>query len=458
MNLRIRFAIACLLASGVFGLFAMPVADELAAVKPLVSELMKPDMDALKAGKKSRADVAKSALSLATQAESSAAKLLLTRNAFNLYMKAGEYEPAEGALDAMLKAVPDYPADELQELLEKALYPVPNKKAPQLRARLAEVKTKAASAVQVKKLKALLEKTPEDPALNLRLGTTYALQNDWNNARSAFAKCSNADLAKAAKTELDLENPPAKVADLWWSIELPKKDPKLTASIRSHAADLYKSALPSLTGLTKVQAERRIGETKRKDLQIEKSGVKGGEWVYCSGGAFYLDTGIIPKDTMSIEWDVRFPEKYKGNRNFSGANCSGKGMCINTGTSNADVMEFYDVKWQNGADTSKCLLMDSSKRNCITWCSSGISVNGQLVVKSPLQTCMSSLVLFDRNRNGKPGGSSSECWVYGLKIRDGNRILLDYRPKQKGEIAGFWDKVSGRFITPSAGQLKFGKD
>lgn len=244
---------------------AMPTAEEIAAVKPLVAELMKPDMDAMKLGRKSKVDVAKSAMQLIVQADTPAAKMLLARGAFQNFVKGGDYEAAEKALDALLKAVPDYPADEQQELLEKALYPLPLKKAPQLRARLADIRQKASSAVQVRKIKAMLEKSPDDPALHLRLATAYALQADWPNAVAAFAKSSDAALVQAAKAELDSTHPPAKTADLWWSVELPKSSARLASAIRSHAAVLYTKALPALSGLAKVQAERRIQEASAEE-------------------------------------------------------------------------------------------------------------------------------------------------------------------------------------------------
>ena len=241
---------------------AMPTEREIAEVKPLVAELMKPDTDAMKAGRKSKVDVAKSAMLLIVKADTPAAKLLLARGAFQNFVKGGDYDAAEKALDVLLKAVPDYPADEQQELIEKALHTVPSKKAPQLRARLAEVKQKANLSMQIKKVKALLEKSPDDPALNLRLATAYALQDDWPHAVPAFAKSSSAVLANAAKAELDPDHPPAKTADLWWSVELPKSSDGLTSALRSHAATLYSRALPSLSGLQKVQAERRIHEAQ----------------------------------------------------------------------------------------------------------------------------------------------------------------------------------------------------
>ena len=124
--------------------FAMPTQEELDRVKPLVQDLMKPDFDAMKQGKKSRADVAKSAMDLYAKADSSAAKILLARCAFSYYAKAGEYEAAEKSLDALLAAVPDYPAPDLAELLEKTLHPIPLKAAPNLRDRIAAVENRKA--------------------------------------------------------------------------------------------------------------------------------------------------------------------------------------------------------------------------------------------------------------------------------------------------------------------------
>ena len=258
---------------------AMPSADELEKVKPLVQDLMKSDLDAMKLGKKSRADVAKSAMSLYPQAESQAAKLLLARSAFNLYVKAGEYEAAEKALDALLSAVPDYPALEQAELLEKALYPVPYKAAPNLRARLAAIKEKAQAAGQLKSLLTGFDSLSDGPkrkAAATRIAISYVSLGDWPNAVKYFA-LSDSPAAAAAQEELKLAGEPEasrsydKAANDWWSVELPKRDSKLALSFRAHAADLYAKALPTLTGLAKVQADRRI---KEYGAELASSGSK----------------------------------------------------------------------------------------------------------------------------------------------------------------------------------------
>ncbi len=251
-------------------LCAMPTSEEQEKVRPLVQGLMKPDLDAMKQGKKSRSDVAKSAMDLYSKADSPAAKMLLARNALNLYAKAGEYEAAESALDALLSAVPDYPAVDIAELLEKTLHPLPNRAAPNLRARLAAVKDKAQAASQLKKLLPVYDTLAEGPkrrACAARIASAYVVLDDWPNANKYFA-VSDSPAAAAASAELKLQDEPEasrpydKPADAWWSVELPKKDAKLSAAIRSHAAALYAKSLPSLKGLAKVQAERRIAEVE----------------------------------------------------------------------------------------------------------------------------------------------------------------------------------------------------
>lgn len=287
-------------------LCAMPTAEEQEKVRPLVQGLMKPDLDAMKQGKKSRSDVAKSAMDLYSKADSPAAKMLLARNALNLYAKAGEYEAAESALDALLAAVPDYPAVDIAELLEKTLHPIPNRAAPNLRARLAAVKDKAQAASQLKKLLSIYDTLAEGPkrkACATRIAFAYAVLDDWPNANKYFV-VSDSPAAAAASAELKLQDEPEasrpydKPADAWWSVELPKKDAKLSAAIRSHAAALYAKSLPSLKGLAKVQAERRIAEVESAAEQEAPRGTSAAEsakhtGVKLIGNTVKLNKGIL---------------------------------------------------------------------------------------------------------------------------------------------------------------------
>lgn len=281
-------------------LCAMPTAEEQEKVRPLVQGLMKPDLDAMKLGKKSRSDVAKSAMDLYSKADSPAAKMLLARNALNLYAKAGEYEAAESALDALLAAVPDYPAVDIAELLEKTLHPIPNRAAPNLRARLAAVKDKAQATSQLKKLLPVygtLAEGPKRKACAARIASAYVALDDWPNANKYFA-VSDSPAAAAASAELKLQDEPEasrpydKPADAWWLVELPKKDAKLYAAIRTHAAALYAKSLPSLKGLAKVQAERRIAEVE-SDTATAKSDGSSSASVPTAGSAKFTGVKLV---------------------------------------------------------------------------------------------------------------------------------------------------------------------
>lgn len=289
-------------------LCAMPTAEEQEKVRPLVQGLMKPDLDAMKQGKKSRSDVAKSAMDLYSKADSPAAKMLLARNALNLYAKAGEYEAAESALDALLAAVPDYPAVDIAELLEKTLHPIPNRAAPNLRARLAAVKDKAQAASQLKKLLPVygtLAEGPKRKACAARIASAYVALDDWPNANKYFA-VSDSPAAAAASAELKLQDEPEasrpydKPADAWWLVELPKKDAKLSAAIRTHAAALYAKSLPSLKGLAKVQAERRIAEVESA-ATTAKSEQPSSSAILSVGTAKYYGVEIIGNSVKEID-------------------------------------------------------------------------------------------------------------------------------------------------------------
>ena len=312
--------VVLLVAAGMsMALCAMPTAEEQEKVRPLVQGLMKPDLDAMKQGKKSRSDVAKSAMDLYSKADSPAAKMLLARNALNLYAKAGEYEAAESALDALLAAVPDYPAVDIAELLEKTLHPIPNRAAPNLRARLAAVKDKAQAASQLKKLLPVygtLAEGPKRKACAARIASAYVALDDWANANKYFA-VSDSPAAAAASTELKLQDEPEasrsydKPADAWWLVELPKKDAKLSAAIRTHAAALYAKSLPSLKGLAKVQAERRIAEAESaaeasvSEPRVATSGSKKNPYVTKGLVAMWdgeWNAGLGRHDGKSHEW------------------------------------------------------------------------------------------------------------------------------------------------------------
>ena len=446
----------------------MPTQEELDKAVPLIQELMRDDLAAVRTGKKTREQIGDIAVALAKQAQSPAEKYLLLTSAFEHYMRGGSYDKANSSLADLRTAIPDWKHSDEYTLIEKSLRIIASGKGGPVRERYEELKERQQYASRLKKVLAQVKAKPSDKKLQFQVATYSAALDRWPQALDAFIAGSSPACAAAAKLEKE-SAAPGQIADAWWSAA--DIHPEfLSVAIRAHAVDLYKKAIAanSLAGLQKVVAEKRIAEVEsaavkesdvsadaKKEAAATKQG--GNEWVHCEGGAVYLDTGIIPKSSMTIEWDVRFTPQHQGNKNFSGANTKGVGMCLNTDVKSVGALEIYNDKWHSGNNDGG-LQIDTAKRNQIRWDSKGVFVNNDLVMALPIGNCSSSLVLFDRNRGGKPGGNSAACWVYGVRIKDNNRVLMDLKPKESKGVVGFWDSARNRFMLPSAGKLTIGRD
>ena len=100
---------------------AMPTPEQTKKVEPLVMDLMREDQAALKSGKKTRVEVAESAMELADKADSEAEKLLLMKGAFNLYVRAGELDKAIETLQSLQAVIPDIPPANMTNIIKTAL-------------------------------------------------------------------------------------------------------------------------------------------------------------------------------------------------------------------------------------------------------------------------------------------------------------------------------------------------
>ena len=109
------------LIAGVAMVNAMPTLEQTKKVEPLVMDLMREDQNALKSGQKTRVEAAQSAMEHAQKAESEAAKLLLMTGAFNLYVRAGEFDKAIETLRSLKAAIPDIPPQIVTNMIETAL-------------------------------------------------------------------------------------------------------------------------------------------------------------------------------------------------------------------------------------------------------------------------------------------------------------------------------------------------
>ena len=241
---------------------AMPTQEETKKVESLVMDLMRDDQAALKSGKKTRVEVAESAMELADKAESEAAKLLLIKGAFNLYVRAGEFDKAIETLQTMQTAIPDMPPANMVNIIEAALRVVSRKNGGQLYRLLDETKTRMRYTNEAASLEKSVKRSPADRTLRTRLAEHYAYLGKWDMALENFA-ATDGKVGAIAKSERDGKAATEKVADFWWNYPTGKAD-ELVKCFRIHAAKLYEDAIAAddIKGLNKVQAERRIEEAK----------------------------------------------------------------------------------------------------------------------------------------------------------------------------------------------------
>ena len=198
---------------------AMPTEAEIAKVTPLVEELVKSDLAALKAGRKSPDQVAETIVGYVKDAESEAAKYVLLEKAFSLYLDSGETKKAINLCGMFARHVPEVPQGPLDE----------------------------------------------------RIGLAFAAKGQWNYAFIGFGKAGGkmAEIVEWEKaypatgvTELTTDA----VGDFWWEMSEKYADnPKVAAALRAHAAKWLKEAIKnnSLRGLKKTLAEKRIAEVEK---------------------------------------------------------------------------------------------------------------------------------------------------------------------------------------------------
>ena len=116
-------AVAC----AAIQLTAMPTAEETRRAEPVVRKLLARERAALRSGKKTRSEVAVAAMKLADEADTDAAKLLLMKGAFVLYVQDGNLEKAVETMNALESTISDMPPQSVTNMVETALLGVPRK-------------------------------------------------------------------------------------------------------------------------------------------------------------------------------------------------------------------------------------------------------------------------------------------------------------------------------------------
>lgn len=98
---------------------AMPTPAALEKARPLIQELMADDFAALKADKKTHEAVGDAAMKLLSNAETEAAKFLLCKAAFGLYIRGKAYDKAADVLATFRESISDLPTADLVELAQR---------------------------------------------------------------------------------------------------------------------------------------------------------------------------------------------------------------------------------------------------------------------------------------------------------------------------------------------------
>ncbi len=125
MKTKMTVICAMIAACAAFRLTAMPTEEEAKRAEPVVQKLMAGEKAALKSGRKTRSEVAQAALKLADEADTDAAKLLLMKGAFVLYVHDGNLEKAVETMKALETAIFDMPPASVTNMVEMALFGAP---------------------------------------------------------------------------------------------------------------------------------------------------------------------------------------------------------------------------------------------------------------------------------------------------------------------------------------------
>lgn len=118
-------------------------------------------------------------------------------------------------------------------------------------------------AKEISQLVSKVRDNPSDSEAHSAAGSALCLKaGRWAEGLPLLVKGSDSALAALAKAELSKPDAPSdivRLADGWWDWAESQKNALKDGAIR-HAADLYQTALPDLSGLDKVKVEKRLHE------------------------------------------------------------------------------------------------------------------------------------------------------------------------------------------------------
>ncbi|MFH1264311.1 MAG: hypothetical protein ABIK89_01190 [Planctomycetota bacterium] len=182
---------------------------------------------------------------------------------------------AATALAAINGVIADDDYETAQRLAELAL-PAAQKARDgtlvrQIRAKTKEIEEGAEAYQAFQNVLATLKEKPDDPAASLAAGCHYCFRKgDWERGIPLLAHGDNADLKAVAQRELagvPVATDMVKTAEIWY--DLAQREPGVRkAAMLDRAAHWYRRALPKLSGLTELQARKRMEEIGRSSVLV----------------------------------------------------------------------------------------------------------------------------------------------------------------------------------------------
>ncbi|MCY3020085.1 MAG: hypothetical protein NTW87_13795 [Planctomycetota bacterium] len=210
----------------------------------LIKEVSKEDY--AKTKPEDKAALAKKLLKQAEETKDDlAAKYVLWREAGTLAAQGGDMSTALAAVDKMAA---EFTVDAVA--LKKAALTT-----------VGLVTRDAEQSRAIGGMRTLLDK-PDDPAANLLVGKHWCFsKGDWSTGLPSLAKCSVPALKAAAEAELAKPGEAqaqVAAAEGWWDAAENETEKPAKAAMQARAKYWYQKALPSLTGLARVKAEKRL--------------------------------------------------------------------------------------------------------------------------------------------------------------------------------------------------------
>ena len=143
--MKTKLICATAAACAAFQLAAMPTEEETRRAEPVVQKMLARERAALESGRKTRSQVAESAMRLGRKADSEAEKLLLMKGAYNLYVREGEFDKAIETLQTMMTDIPDIPPAKIVSIMESSLRDISRKDGKELYTLLDNIKARLRS-------------------------------------------------------------------------------------------------------------------------------------------------------------------------------------------------------------------------------------------------------------------------------------------------------------------------